>query len=557
MSAITAVFEILGSLGVFLFGMKIMSEGVQKVAGEGLRSIMSTMTKNRFYGLFTGLMVTTIVQSSSATTVMVVSFVNARLLRLRQAIGVIMGANLGTTTTFWIISYLGLSAKFSLTNIALPAIGVGLPLLFFSRARTRDTGETIIGFGLLFLGLDLLKNNVPDVKGNADAFAFVQQFTGFGYGSIFLFLFFGIVLTIMVQSSSVAGAITLALASKGWIDFPTAAAIILGENIGTTITAILASMGANTHAKRAAAAHLIFNVTGVIWMLVVFHWFLGLVDYIMPGNINDAMHMPEHLALFHSLFNFSNICLLIYFVPQISKVVQKLLPVRATTEREERIPYIASNIIHTGELNISEAQNEVARMAELTEEMFRGFIDVYDNPDKDMGDKVKELKNLEEISDQYDIDLTDYLIRCSTDQLSLQSAANVTAMMRIVTELEDICDCSYRLVLLAQRKYRKKRTLPSKTRQEIREYSEQVLDFIQFYRGKLTGPLSNKDMVTAKEMEQNIGRSLNSLRKKAVKRIKETGDIKAEMLYIDILSHFETIGNHAYNIFQALEHRES
>lgn len=555
MSAIFAVFEILGSLGVFLFGMKVMSEGVQKVAGERLRSIMGSMTKNRFYGVMTGLLVTTIVQSSSATTVMVVSFVNAQLLRLRQAIGVIMGANLGTTTTFWIISYLGLSAKFSLTSIALPSIGLGLPMLFFNRARIRDSGETLIGFGLLFLGLDLLKNNVPDVKANPDAFAFVQQLTGFGFGSIILFLIFGILLTVMVQSSSVAGAITLALASKGWIDFPTAAAIILGENIGTTITAVLASLGANTHAKRAAAAHLIFNLTGVIWILLVFNYFIGMVDSIMPGDINDASHLPEHLALFHSMFNFCNICLLINFVPQISKLVQKLLPVNQAKESEERFPYLSGKIIHTGELNIAEAQNEVARMAELTEEMFRGFIEVYDNPDKDMGDLVKKLKNLEEISDQYDIDLTDYLIRCSTDQLSVHGAVQVTAMMRIVTELEDICDWSYRLVLLAQRKYRKKRKLPSKTRQEIREYSEQVLDFIQFYRQKLKGPLSAKDMEIAKEMEANIGKSLSSLRRKAVKRIQESGEIKAEMLYIDILSHFEKIGNHAFNIFQALEHR--
>jgi phosphate:Na+ symporter len=491
------------------------------------------------------------VQSSSATTVMIVSFVNAGLIRLRQSIGLIMGANLGTTTTFWIISYLGF--KFSLSSISQPAIGIGFILLFTRSEKRRDLGELLIGFGLLFMGLNLLKAAVPDVDNNPEAFAFAQQISGYGFRSVLMFFVFGVFLTIMVQSSSVAGAVTLALAANGWIDFPSAAAIVLGENVGTTVTAIIASLTANIYARRAAAAHLIFNITGVIWMLVLFYPFIRLVDYMMPGEAYDQLYIPEHLALFHTLFNFCNICLLIGFVPKLALIVEKLLPLKPETEYKGAIAYITNPIFHTGELNIQEASYEVSRMAELSESMFRGFLEVYDKPDEDMSEKVKELKKLEEISDQIDEDLTAYLVRCSSDQLSAQSTLRVTSMMRIVTELEDICDCNYRLVLLAVRKYRNKRRLPSKTQEEIRMYSDEVLRFIQFYREKLHSPLSDDDLKTASKMEKSIAHSLNKLREQAVDRIQATGEVKSEMLYVDILSHFDKIGNHAFNIFEALQ----
>ena len=291
---IVGFLYILGGLGIFLFGMRVMSEGIQKVAGEGMRKIMATMTQNRFFGLGTGLLITCLVQSSSATTVMVVSFVNAQLLTLIESIGVIMGANLGTTLTGWIIATIG---KFSLSKIALPIIGLGLPLVFMSQPKFKHTGEFLVGFGLLFFGLSELKNAVPDVKSLLkssdpgdqllvqDIQGFIEQLNSYGFGSVIIFLIIGVFLTILVQSSSAAMGITIIVAINGWINFEIAAAIVLGENIGTTVTAWLASLGANINAKRAARAHFIFNIAGVCWMLLLFYPFIDMLDQIMPGAI--------------------------------------------------------------------------------------------------------------------------------------------------------------------------------------------------------------------------------------------------------------------------------
>ncbi|MFP6887050.1 MAG: Na/Pi symporter, partial [Opitutales bacterium] len=405
---------VLGGLGIFLFGMRVMSEGIQKVAGEGMRRIMATMTQNRFFGLMTGVLVTCLVQSSSATTVMVVSFVNAQLLTLMESIGVIMGANLGTTLTGWIIATVG---KFSLSKIALPIIGVGLPMIFISKPRVKNFGEVLVGFGLLFFGLGELKEAVPDVKSllkstePADQFlvqdiqALIEQLNSFGFGSVLIFLGIGVFLTLLVQSSSAAMGITIIVAINGWINFEIAAAIVLGENIGTTVTAWLASLGANLNAKRAALAHFIFNVAGVCWMLALFYPFMAMVDGIMPGSIYQKdvtqqeiqayrkaqppegggmdegeikkvkkaivdVNIPLHLSLFHTLFNLCNICLLIGFAPHLGRLVEKMVKPRKTTGKEPppgslaSIHYEGSGLLpKTGELNLALVEAEVDRLA--------------------------------------------------------------------------------------------------------------------------------------------------------------------------------------------------
>ena len=556
MSTIVNILEVLGSLGVFVFGMKIMSEGIQKVAGGSLRRLLARMTRNVFNGLLTGTLITSVIQSSSATTVMVVAFVNAGLLTLVESIGVIMGANLGTTFTAWIVALFGF--KFSLSNIALPIIGLSVPLLFFKSPKVRDTGEALIGFGLLFFGLHLLKNVVPDIQSNPEILSFVQQFTGLGFGSILIFLVVGILLTITVQSSSAAITITIALAYKGWIDFPSAAAIVMGENIGTTITAYLASLGTNVNAKRAARAHFLFNIIGVCWMLALFYPFIYMVDFLMPGlAMENPQVIPEHLALFHTLFNLCNILLLVGFVPKLASVVEKMVKASPEDEkREARLFYLSDRLTHLGELNLAEAQNEVVRMAKLTSSMFKGFLEVYNNPDKDMGDKVNEIKRQEEISDQMVFDITNYLVRCSTGQISDESTAQVAAMTRIVSELEDISDCNYRLSLLAVRKYRKHRVLSDKIEEEFQQYTGQVMEFIDYYIQFINRDITQADMEKASQMERAIDQTLTVLRKESVRRMRATGNINAEMLYVDILRHFEIIGNHAMNIFQALAHEE-
>jgi phosphate:Na+ symporter len=316
MSIIIQILQVLGALGIFLYGMKLMSEGIQNAAGDKLRNILSGMTKNKYLGILTGFMVTALIQSSSATTVMVVSFVNAGLLTLVESIGVIMGANIGTTVTLWIIAVLG---KIEMQKVAIGLIGIAFPFVFSKNDRTKFLAEFVLGFGILFIGLDFLKDSVPDIKSQPEVLAFVKNFTNisFPYASILLFVLFGTVLTLVVQSSSAATAITLTLLMQGWIPFELACAMVLGENIGTTVTANIAAMIANVHAKRAARFHFLFNVLGVVWMLIVFKPFTGAIESFIDssffsrlasfvGNENESIGM----AIFHTSFNILNVLVL-------------------------------------------------------------------------------------------------------------------------------------------------------------------------------------------------------------------------------------------------------
>ena len=593
---------VLGGLGIFLFGMRVMSEGIQKVAGEGMRRIMATMTQNRFFGLMTGVTVTCLVQSSSATTVMVVSFVNAQLLTLTESIGIIMGANLGTTLTGWIIATVG---KFSLSKIALPIIGVGLPMIFVSKPRVKNLGEVLVGFGLLFFGLSELKDAVPDVKTLLkstepadqllvqDIQSLIEQLNSFGFGSVLIFLGIGVVLTLLVQSSSAAMGITIIVAINGWINFEIAAAIVMGENIGTTVTAWLASLGANLNAKRAARAHFLFNVAGVCWMLLLFYPFIAMVDGVMPGSIQQKdvtnqeiavfrkvqsleaeglgdekikkaivdLNTPLHLSLFHTLFNLCNICLLIGFSPHLGRLAEKLVNPR-TSKGKEPVPgslasihYEGSGLLpKTGELNLALVEAEVNRLAAVTRYMFEGFVDIFEHPEEDKGPLIKELIELEDKCDELAFEITQTLIHCTTESLAGESALHVTALLRVTAELEDIGDCCHRLVQLAHRKYRKQRILPEETKKEIKIFSEQILDFMELYQTHLKDKTILPDLAEAEQIEQRIDASRKMLRKSAVKRMKESVNVKAEMIYVDILNEMERIGNDALNVVHALNH---
>ena len=549
---IGTILTILGSLGLFLFGMKVMSESLQKLSGEKLRGMMRTMTSNRFMGLGTGLGITCLVQSSSATTVMIVSFVNAGLLTVTESIGMIMGANLGTTTTFWIVSFLGF--KFSMSAVALPLIGFALPLIFSRRPKLKDTGEFIMGFGILFLGLMFLKDSVPDIRQSPEILEFVQNYTDRGIFSVLFFFAFGTILTVIVQSSSVAGAITLTMAYKGWIDYPSACAIILGENVGTTITANIAAMGGNTNAKRAALAHFIFNIFGVVWAVLLFKPFVNLVDIIMPGDALDSTNIPLHMAAFHSIFNLINIGALIGFVPHIAKTVERLVG-KGKGVSVDHVTHGSPFLPQTGELNIAEAERDVQRMGQLTRDLMTGFLELFHNSDKDLGSRVKELKQLEKESDRLAIETTTYLLECSANSVSSASMLKITAMLRVVAELEDICDCGYRLCMLAERKYRKKRALPPETFKQVQQFSDIVLQFMDFYSARISRGVATNDMETAYQLENSIDRFRKELRKESMRRMTVSGEnVKAEMLYIDMLNNMESIGNHSLNVLQALRH---
>lgn len=552
---IGTTLSLLGGLGMFLFGMKIMSEALQKLSGEKLRAVMRTMTGNRFVGVGTGFLVTCLVQSSSATTVMIVSFVNASLLTVVEATGMIMGANIGTTTTFWLVSYFGF--KFSITSIALPIMGLALPLLFVRHTRLRSLGEFCMGFGLLFLGLMFLKDSVPDIRSNPEALEFIRDFTGHGLWSVLAFFAFGTVLTIVVQSSSVAGAITLTMAYKGWIDYPSACAIILGENVGTTITANIAALGGNTEAKRAARVHLLFNLIGVVWCILLFNPFSALVDRIIPGDSLDTTHIPLHMAGFHTLFNICNTVLLIGFVAQLTQLAGRMFIGTAAAPTRDHVAYESPLVPHTGELNLAEAERDVQRMGAITRDLVVGFIDLFERAPVDLAARVTELHALEQESDRRAIASTQYLLRCTAGGVSEQTMARVTVTIRVVAELEDMCDRGFRLVMLAERKHRKKRTLPPEVTQQVRAFSQVLLQFMDFVSSRLTHGVAAADMETAYQLENTIDQFRKNLRKESVRRMQGNGEIiKSEMLYIDILNNMELIGDHSLNILQALRHND-
>jgi phosphate:Na+ symporter len=565
----TTFLQILGSLGIFLFGMKVMSEGVQKLAGARMRRALASVTKNRVSGVLTGLFTTGLVQSSSATTVLVVSLVNAGLLTLTESIGVIMGANLGTTLTAWIVAAIG---KFSLAKLAIPIIGVGFPIFFIAKNNGKALGEFLIGFGLLFLGLDFLKDSVPDLKTlvvedpatAAHIQSWIEFFSGKGYLSYILFLIGGIILTLMVQSSSAAMAITITCAINGWFGddpyevFKISAAVVLGENIGTTITAWLAALGANRNAKRAARAHLLFNVIGVVWMLIFFLGFTSLVWQV-------TQHLPDSLrtvkgdfqksevafatAIFHTSFNFINILLLIWFVPQIAKIVQRWIPDKGSEPERPRLRYISQNLVDLGELNIVEAENAIRLMSHNCDKMFKGFVDVFQHPKEDLSASVSALKKMEEDADEMMHDITEYLVQCSTREIGPTHATNIARMIRIVAELEECTDRIYRLVKLVQRKYNKNREFSEEQIKGVLEMTTVVGQSLSVADNFLLRPVPSDVIGSVHTLEERSDKLRKSYNKEAMRRM-AGGDIQVEMLYTDINNHLEAIANHALNIIQ-------
>lgn len=572
-SVIGTILQILGSLGVFLYGMKVMSEGVQKVAGDRMRAALSGMTGNRVSGIMTGLFTTTLVQSSSATTVLVVSFVNAGLLTLIQAIGVIMGANLGTTTTAWIVALIG---KFEVAKVALPMIGLGLPLFFVGKDRGKSWGETLIGFGLLFFGLGLLKDSVPDLRTMIATQpetaqmveSIVTSINGHGFATVVMFLAAGIVLTLLVQSSSAAMAITITCAINGWLGdintdplgvFQNSAAIVLGENIGTTVTAWLAALGANTNAKRAARAHFSFNVIGVIWCLLLFYPFSELVWKV-------ANHLPESLrsanaslakseiafatAIFHSSFNFFNICILVWFVPQIGRLVTWWVKEKGAVAGYAKIQYIGNTLVDIGELSLAEADGALKRMARLTSDMFDGLVNVLGRPQEDLSQRVTELKRMEDTSDEMLHDITAYLIQCSTHEIGSGNALRITAMLRVASELEEATDRIYRLVKIVERKYQKGREFDPIQDKDLAAVTMQVRALLDVACNSLAA-VNAETIETAQTIEDRVDTLRKRNNKSAAQRMQQGAVVQTEMIFIDMNNHLEAVANHALNVIQA------
>ena len=551
---IYSISMIIGSLGLFLFGMRTMSDGVQKVAGDKLQAILNFMTGNRVMAIFTGVAITAIIQSSSATTVMVVSFVNAGLLSLTQSIGVIMGANIGTTVTGWIVAILGFKVKMG--ALALPVIGLGFILMLVKKFNKKDLGETLIGFGLLFMGLDFLKNSVPDISNHPEILQFVTLFTEHGFLSYIFFVIIGTILTIIVQSSSAAMAITLTMAYAGWIDFPTAAAIVLGENIGTTVTAYIASFGTSVNARRASRAHTLFNIFGVVWMSIVFAPFLRLVNMLVPGDVyttTNALLLPAHLAMFHTLFNITNTFISVFFVPQIAYLVKKLVPEDKNAPEAYSLKYISATLQDTPELYLITVKRELAKMVDIVCDMFNGFWDIFSNPNKKMGIEVEEYKKMEDLTDKMQEEITKFLSNCSMDNMNRVSANNVYSMMRITNELESIGDSCFNLIILCERRYKQHILFDENAMEKITPYVALVTRFINFIKSHLNEHIDSQNMAVAVKIENEINKMRNILKQSASKRLQGGSDVRSELLFIDVVRHVEQIGDHLMNISESLE----
>ena len=546
--------KLIGSLGLFLYGMKIMSEGLQKVAGDRLRSILTAMTTNRVTGVLTGVLITALIQSSSATTVMVVSFVNAGLLTLAESISVIMGANIGTTVTAWIISIFGF--KVDMAAFALPLLAIALPLIFSGKSNRKSIGEFIFGFSFLFMGLSYLKANAPDPNANPEMLAFVQNYTDMGFFSILLFLFIGTILTMIVQASAATMAITLIMCANGWISLELGAALVLGENIGTTITANLAALTANTQAKRAALAHFVFNVFGVIWVLIIFHPFMQLVNWVVDTffqTSNPEVAISYKLSAFHSIFNICNVCILIWGVKLIERTVCALIHPKEEDE-EPRLRFITGGMLSTAELSILQARKEIHLFAERTHRMFGMVQDLlHTEKDDDFNKLFSRIEKYENISDNMELEIANYLNQVSEGRLSSESKLQIRAMLREVTEIESIGDSCYNLARTINRK-----------RQTNQDFTEKQYEHIHFMMKLTNDALAQMIVVVEKpehqsidinksfNIENEINNYRNQLKNQNILDVNNKEyDYQMGVYYMDIIAECEKLGDYIVNVVEA------
>ena len=546
--------KLIGSLGLFLYGMKIMSEGLQKVAGDRLRSILTAMTTNRVTGVLTGVLITALIQSSSATTVMVVSFVNAGLLTLAESISVIMGANIGTTVTAWIISIFGF--KVDMAAFALPLLAIALPLIFSGKSNRKSVGEFIFGFSFLFMGLSYLKANAPDLNANPEMLAFVQNYTDMGFFSILLFLFIGTILTMIVQASAATMAITLIMCANGWISLELGAALVLGENIGTTITANLAALTANTQAKRAALAHFVFNVFGVIWVLIIFHPFMQLVNWVVDTffqTSNPEFAISYKLSAFHSIFNICNVCILIWGVKLIERTVCALIHPKEEDE-EPRLRFITGGMLSTAELSILQARKEIHLFAERTHRMFGMVQDLlHTEKDDDFNKLFSRIEKYENISDNMELEIANYLNQVSEGRLSSESKLQIRAMLREVTEIESIGDSCYNLARTINRK-----------RQTNQDFTEKQYEHIHFMMKLTNDALAQMIVVVEKpehqsidinksfNIENEINNYRNQLKNQNILDVNNKEyDYQMGVYYMDIIAECEKLGDYIVNVVEA------
>ncbi len=549
MNIISFLFQLIGSLGFLLYGMKMMSDGIQKSAGEGLQRILGLMTGNRILAVITGLFITMIIQSSSATTVMVVSFVNAGLLTLKQSVGVIFGANIGTTITAWIVSLFGF--KFDISAFAIPMFGIGFLLISVKRLKKEAIGEALMGFGLLFLGLDMLSSIMPEIS--ADNVSFLANFQNSGALSVFLGVVAGLVITMIIHSSSAATAIILTMSYNGLLTWEFAAAMVLGSNIGTTIDAVIASIGTKVNARRAALVHVLFNVSGTILAVIFFKGLLALVDMIVPGPV-DQNTITTHIAMLHTVFNTVNTIIFLPFVNQIAALTERLVKPKQDETPDEyhlEMPQPGKKEQAAGAILLVE--KEIADMTEVVIRMFQRIRNSFTNRAMAATEEYKlaQVRD-EDYADQMHHEISQYLVHCMDLPLTDNQRNNVSQMLEVVAQLESITDDCHSVSLLLSRSVEKKMTFAQEDLDRLDPYVELVNRFVLFIREHINKHLTEDKLSEAKTIEDQIDLFRKNLKKVARKRLESGADVKSELLYIDLVRQLEKIGDRAFSISEAL-----
>lgn len=557
---------------MFLYGMNLMSLGLQKAAGDRLRGFLSAMTSNPFKGVMTGLGITALIQSSSATTVMVVSFVNAGLLTLVQAIGVIMGANIGTTVTAWLVSWLGFKADISI--LAVPLMLFGFLFSNSKRDQRKNIGELIVGFCLLFLGLSFMKESVPDLKQTPQVLEFVRAWSDHGFGSVLIFLGFGTVLTLILQSSSATMAITLIMLSMGWIPFDMACAMVLGENIGTTITANIAASVGNTQAKRAAMSHTVFNLFGVMWALILFNPFLELVGKVivllgLPDPAAEGFHVADPnsvqgtaalygLSMLHTLFNTINTLILIWFTKYIEKIVVYIVKTPENQDNDSfRLKYISAGHFSTPELAAEQAFEEIIHFAQISKNGFAYAKTAFNTADTDEFEKMREkLVKYEEISDRIEYEIAAFLNALTKDEISENTSVKIKAMYKIIGELESLGDSGETISRIISRRNIHKKTFDIETTKKLNSLAETIDKAYDVMIENLTAAHADKltDIANAVNAENRINTLRNNLRDVEIEEIENNGkNYQTSVYYMDLVNEMEKMGDFMINVSQDLE----
>mgnify|MGYP001231800677 FL=1 len=549
-------FILIGSLVLFIYGMKLMSEGLQRAAGSKLRQMLRAITSSSWRGVASGFGITSIVQSSSVTTVMTVSFVNAGLLSLRQSAGVMMGANIGTTITGWLILLVGF--KVNIASYSLVILAFAGPLLFIRSGKAKAWSSAIIGFCILFIGLSFLKDAAPDLSQDSALVQFFQSYKGLWYGSI-MFVLLGALVTVIIQSSSAAMALTLTMVSAGLIPFEVACAMVLGENIGTTITAELASLIANVHAKRSARIHSLFNIIGVTWMLLVFPFALKGIGFLVgssEGTEFDSANTQmasTGIALFHTCFNLANVLLMIWFIPQLVSIAERTVKSKGDDDEQYRLEFIGGPI-QTAELSLLEVRKEMMKFGRLAKKMSITSQDLLGTTDKKKQSKCYErLEKYEEITDKIEIEISTYLSKLSKNEMSVRLSEEVQHMLSASSDLESVGDIYYQIGKAVEIKNEKKHWFNQEQRDGLKEMNLLVDRAFDVMLKNLENSNKEIDIEQAKLIEDSINKLRNKLRKKHLKTIGEEGyNMKAGIVYSDVFSSLKKVGDHVTSITETL-----